>query len=442
MRPTAQRATVIAVVAGAIAAGGMVGPRVCGGARISPVDVPLPVARPQRCEQVTSGADLQAAVDRVPDGGALCLGDGTYFGPLRVPRAITVWGSGRAVIRSRGEGTTVRLSGRGAALLGLTVDGSGGRYDLEDAAVAVEADDVRVEGLRILRAVYGVLVSRARRVLVRGNVVVGTGEPALGLRGDGIRLWETRDSRVEGNSVSASRDVVIWYSPDNVVVGNRVAHGRYGTHLMYSSHCTVERNRYVDNMVGVFVMYTHDVLLRGNVIAESTGAAGMGLGLKDSGNITARGNTFARVTAGVYLDGSPNGDDEANTFEDNDFRLAQTAVVFHASQRNNSFLGNRFRDNRVQVAVEGGGDALGTRWESNSFDDYRGYDLDGDGVGDVPYEVRSFSSDLTSRHPALAFFASTPVLALVDAASHIAPLFSPQTILVDRRPRIRAQEGR
>lgn len=442
MRATAQRATVIAVVAGAIAVGATMGPRVCGGARVSRLDVTPPVARPPRCEQVASGADLQAAVDRAPDGGALCLADGTYYGPLRLPRTLTVWGSPRAVIRSRGEGTTVRIAGRGAALLGLTVDGSGGRYDLEDAAVHVSADDVRVEGVRVTRAVYGILVSGARRALVRGNVVVGTGEPALGLRGDGIRLWETRDSRVERNAVRASRDVVIWYSPDNVVAGNRVERGRYGTHLMYSSGCTVEGNRYVDNIVGVFVMYSHDVMLRGNVIAESTGASGMGLGLKDSGNITVRGNAFARVTAGVYLDGSPNGDDEANTFTGNDFRLAQTAVVFHASQRGNAFTGNRFRDNRVQVAVEGGGDALGTRWDGNAFDDYRGYDLDDDGVGDVPYEVRSFSSDLTSRHPALAFFASTPVLALVDAVSHIAPLFAPQTILIDRRPRVGAPEGR
>ena len=442
MRAAAQRATVLAVVAGAIAVGATMGPRVCGGARVSRLHTIPPSARPPRCEAVAAGAGLQAAVDRAPDGSALCLEDGDYRGPVRVARAITVWGSARAVVRSNGEGTTVRVAGRGASLLGVTVDGSGGRYDLEDAAVSVEADDVRVEGVRVVRAVYGILVSEARRVLVRGNVVVGTGEAALGLRGDGIRLWETRDSRVEGNAVSASRDVVVWYSPDNHVVGNRVEHGRYGTHLMYSSGCTVERNRFVDNVVGVFVMYSHNVTLRGNVIAEATGAAGMGLGLKDSGNLTVLGNTFVRVTAGVYLDGSPNGDDEANTFAGNDFQMAQTAVVFHSSQRGNTFTGNRFRDNDVQVAVEGGGDALGTRWEGNAFDDYRGYDLDDDGTGDVPYEVRSFSSDLTSRHPALAFFASTPVLALVDSVSHIAPLFAPQTILIDRRPRVGAMEGR
>ena len=38
--------------------------------------------------------------------------------------------------------------------------------------------------------------------------MLGPDEGPLGLRGDAIRLWETRDSLVEGNEVAGSRDVV------------------------------------------------------------------------------------------------------------------------------------------------------------------------------------------------------------------------------------------
>ncbi|MBW1875893.1 MAG: hypothetical protein JRI98_11075 [Deltaproteobacteria bacterium] len=50
------------------------------------------------------------------------------------------------MIRSSGEGTTIEMEADGCALLGVTVDGSGGRFDTLDAAVHVVADDVRVQG--------------------------------------------------------------------------------------------------------------------------------------------------------------------------------------------------------------------------------------------------------------------------------------------------------
>jgi hypothetical protein len=68
------------------------------------------------------------------------------------------------------------------------------------------------------------------------------------------------------------------------------------------------------------------------------------------------------------------------------------------------------------VRVDGGGDALGIEWDRNDWDDYRGYDLDGDGVGDVPYELRSLSNELRARYPDLAFFDGSPTVALTGTA--------------------------
>ncbi len=392
--------------------------------------------RPSGCRAVPVGTGLQQAIDAALPGAALCLERGTYTGALTIPRALTLWGPRDAVILSDGVGTTVHVTGAHTHLLGFTVDGSGGRYDLSDAAVNVEADDVEVAGLRIVRAVYGVLVQRAERAVVRENEITGINEQTLGLRGDAIRLWETRHSVVERNSVEHSRDVVVWYSPNNRVVGNVVRHGRYGTHFMYSSDNLVEGNVYLENVVGLFIMYSHGISVRRNLIAESSGGGGMGLGLKDSGNITVVSNVFVHDTVGVYSDGSPSTNGEVDVFEGNLFRLDETGVIFHASQQGNRFVRNSFRDVATSVAVEGGGDALETHWENNDFDDYQGYDLDGDGIGDVPYELRSLSSDLASRTPALDLLRGSPAMALVDLASHIAPLFESRTILVDRRPRM------
>jgi nitrous oxidase accessory protein len=398
-------------------------------------------ARPERCREIPAGARLQAEIDAASPGDALCLAAGVWPGPLRLARGVALFGPREAVIRSDGQGTTVRLEADGAALLGLTVDGSGARYDLLDAAVHVQARDARVEGVRVRNATYGILVERSERALVRGNEVTGDASAPLGLRGDGIRLWETRDSRVEDNLVRDSRDLVVWYSPRNRIARNRIERGRYGTHLMYSHQNRIERNLYLGNVTGVFLMYSREIEVSGNLIAGSGGAAGMGIGLKESGNVRVEGNLFLRDTIGAYIDASPLWPEDRNRFEGNVFRLGEAGVVFHAGQERNAFLRNDFRDNAVPVRVEGRGDALGVEWRGNFFDDYAGYDLDGDGKGDLPYQRVSLSSSLTAGAPALAFFAGTPALAAVEAIGRIVPIFLPTPLLVDPEPRMAPPGG-
>jgi nitrous oxidase accessory protein len=383
-----------------------------------------------------AGGDLQGALDAAPPGAALCLAPGAWRGPAVLRGPVTVWGPPEAVVRSSGEGTTLRLEGRGAALLGVSVDGSGGRFDLLDAAVHVSGRDARVEGIEIRNAVFGILVERAVDPIVRGNRVRGDPGQALGLRGDAIRLWETRGAIVEENQVRDGRDLVLWYASGNRLARNRIEGGRYGAHLMYSHDNAIEANVFAGNVTALFVMYSRGVEVRGNVFADSRGAAGIGLGLKESGNVHVEDNLVVHNTVGLYVDASPLWPDDRNVFAGNVFRLNEVAVGFLGIASHNAFRGNGFRDNAVQVRVEGGGDARGAVWQGNAFDDYAGYDLDGDGTGDVAYELRSLTSDLESRTPALAFFRGTPALAMTEAVGHAVPLLAPRLVLVDPAPRM------
>ena len=88
--------------------------------------------------------------------------------------------------------------------------------------------------------------------------------------------------------------------------------------------------------------------------------------------------------------------------------------------------------------MEGGGDALGTDWEGNDWDDYAGFDFDGDDIGDVPYELRSLSNELIEKYPDLQFLRGTPALRLTEALSYIVPLLRPQAVLVDKKPLMRS----
>lgn len=398
--------------------------------------------RPATCRVVEPGDDLQRVLAD-PAVATVCLAPGTHVGPVVIDRAVTVWGPPEAVLHARRPGSTVVITGAGAQLLGFTIDGAGGRFDQTDAGVHVsKARDIRIEGLSIIRAVFGISVEQCERVQVLRNAIHGSRDPAMGLRGDTIRLWETRDSRVEGNQIADGRDILIWYSRGNSIIGNRVEGGRYGFHFMYSHDSTVAGNQVLRAVVGVFAMYSRGIEIRDNVIGGASGAAGMGIGLKESGNIDVIDNRLIRNTSGIYIDSSPLQLGDHLLIARNELRLDDRAIVFHSSGHRVQIVDNDFIDNQTQTAVDGGGDALDVTWRGNHFDDYAGYDLDEDGVGDVAYELRSLSNQLTATTPSLALFRGTLALAMVDAATHLDPLYKPKSVLVDHEPRVAPRSPR
>lgn len=394
----------------------------------------IAVPAPPGCQPVAPGTSARDLA-RNP-GARLCLTPGRHQGPVVIGPGSVVWGPRDAVIDRREGGTVVEL-GTGATLLGVTVDGRGGVFDREDAAVRIVGDDTRVEGVTITNAVFGVLAERVARVTIRDNHVQGDRIGPMGIRGDTVRLWETSDSAVTGNVVEGGRDVVVWYSSGNRIEDNRISDARYGTHFMYSHRNRAARNHYLRDVVGVFVMYSHDVDLVDNIVRGAGGIAGMAIGLKDSGNVTIAGNALIQDHGGLYVDATPLQRDDTLTVTANLFGRCDAAIVLHGRGHGSRFEANDFIDNGAAVSVEGGGDAGDITWAHNYWSDYAGYDLDRDDTGDVAYELRSFEADLVDQTPALAFFADTPALAAAGIVTRLVPLYTPRMLLVDRAPRMR-----
>jgi len=241
---------------------------------------------------------------------------------------------------------------------------------------------------------------------------------------------------VADNVVEDGRDIVVWYSRGSRITGNRVDRGRYGTHFMYSDGSVVEDNRYRDVVVGVFVMYSRGVTLRRNVIAGASGAAGLAIGLKDSGDVAVENNVLVRDATGIFVDATPGRAGDRLTVRDNVVRQCDIGLAFHTTPDRTVIEANTLADNLLQVHAEAGVDPAAATWRGNYFGDYAGYDLDRDGTGDVPYASRSASEELVARHPNLAFFRGSAALGVVDAASALLPLWRPRTLLVDATPRM------
>ncbi|HEX7476385.1 MAG TPA: hypothetical protein VF331_01125, partial [Polyangiales bacterium] len=148
------------------------------------------------------------------------------------------------------------------------------------------------------------------------------------------------------------------------------------------------------------------------------------------------GNWIVANTTGVYLDGTPRAPQFPVHFTGNVFSLNDVALRFHGPSEGLFFKGNDFHENTLVAEVEGGGDALAASFRANHFTDYVGYDLDGNGTGDVAYQIKRLSGELTEAHPTLKFFEGTVAMGLVDAIARAVPVFSSRLLLVDPEPRV------
>lgn len=379
----------------------------------------------------TIGAALAAA----SPWDTVTVAPGVYRERLRVDRPAVLRGEGWPVVDGGGVGHVVEALAP-LEISGFVLRGSGQRVDTEDAGLMVRGAPARIEGNRLEDVFFGIYLKDAPGSLIRGNAVRGKPLP-FSRRGDGIRLWHSSRTRIAGNAVEETRDVVVYFSDGLSVEDNLVRGGRYGLHYMYSHHNSFRRNRFEGNQVGAFIMYSRDIELRENVFAAAEGMGGMGLGLKDSDRVRAEQNLLVGNAIGIYLDNSPTGRDVTNRFEGNLLLRNGTGVHLLPAVRGNEFRGNDFVKNRRPVAVAGGAaarQAAQNEWRGNYWTEYAGFDADGDGAGDTPFAHARLVDHLVSRHPDLQLFALSPALRLVDALSRFFPLLRPEPVAVDPAP--------
>ncbi|MCC6527982.1 MAG: nitrous oxide reductase family maturation protein NosD, partial [Polyangiaceae bacterium] len=398
----------LAIVLGAALGGAIAGLAVLAGALERPRALeplapdahgPIERAIPEGATVAHDEAELGALLADPEGPREIWLEGRVYRGNFTITgRPVALRGVGGTVLEGRGEGTVVTLEAEGASLENVTVRHSGRSHVQEDAGVKARARGVRIARVAVEDALFGIELSPCPGCTLERSSVVGA-EGDSELKGDGIKLWEAHGTVVRGCLVDRARDMVVWYSRGVVLEDNTVRRSRYGAHFMYSHDGSVLRNRFENDIVGVFVMYSSRLSIADNHMLGASGAAGVGIGFKESDGATLRGNVVAGNTTGVYLDRSPRSAAEPLEFTGNLFGANQVGVRFHGADVGLRFVRNDFRQNVALVEVEGGGSAQSVDFRQNHFSDYAGYDLDGDGVGDVPFQQKRLARDLTVAHP-------------------------------------------
>ncbi len=377
---------------------------------------------------------FQKLVDAAEPNSALVPAPGTYAGPIIVDKPMTIDGRNQVTIDAGGKGTVVVLDTDGATLKNLRLTNSGSSHNDIDAGVQLRGNFNVVKNNRIDDCLFGIDIQQSNNNLVKQNRI-SSKDVELGLRGDAIRLWYSFNNKVIDNEFNNSRDMVVWYSRDNVLSGNKGTGGRYSMHFMYSQYNLVENNEFRHNSVGIFLMYSDGVVLRGNNITHATGATGMGIGWKETSDVTVENNQVLYNAKGLYFDLSPFQPDTTNRIIGNLIAYNGVGIEFHDDAKfGNIFKGNAFRGNVTQVMGHAKARAVKNTWEGNHWDDYEGFDLDADGIGDTPYELYAYADRIWMDVPPARFFKGSPVLEVLDFLERLAPFSDPDLMLRDRQP--------
>ena len=374
---------------------------------------------------------LSAALRTAPPHARILVRAGRYReAPIRIEKPVTIEGQGWPTFVG-GDHEVFTITADSVTLRGLAIEQVTASA-AEDRA-AVRFSDVQactVEHLRLTDTFFGIYLAEVAGCRVRGNTIRGRGT-IQGLTGNAIHAWNSRDLLIEDNDLAGHRDgIYLEFTTASTIRRNRSNHHlRYGLHFMFSHRCDYTGNVFARNGAGVAVMFSDSVTMRDNHFERNWGSAAYGLLLKELRDSRIEGNRFSDNTVGLWTEGTSRVTVLGNQFEGNGWALR---VLGNATD--NLFQGNRFVGNSFDVGTAPGRNS--NLFEANYWDHYRGYDLDRDGYGDVPFQpVGLFSLFVQQNEPALILLHSF-FIDLLDLAERAVPALTPET-LVDRRPLMR-----
>jgi nitrous oxidase accessory protein len=381
---------------------------------------------------------LQARLDAAPRGSTVVIDGGTYNGPIVVRGPLTVVGRNRPLVEGGGVGSVVTIEGDDVVFRGFALRNSGRDVTEEAAGIKATGNRHRIQDNDIFDVYFGIHIGGGSGSVVEGNRIV-PGERHGARPGHGISVWNLNDGQVLRNRISEARDgIYLSFTERMLVSGNQITNCRYGMHSMYSQHATFEYNSATANLLGAALMMSDRLVLRGNRISQHReGAAAYGILLKDIGDLTAEDNQILSNRVGIYAEGVPSNSAREAVFTRNLIAGNEVGLALQSTAAL-TLTANRIAENLTDVRPLGRELSAGMRWSregrGNSWGQYRGFDADGDGIGDVPYRLEDAMDALVRRNPLMQALLYTPAHLAVEAAARMFPLYRQRPVLVDEHP--------
>lgn len=367
---------------------------------------------------------ISSALEAARTGDRIIVHAGTYREcPVVIRKSITLSGYGMPVLDARGEQEGILIEADSVTVEGFEIRNTGYSYIEDRAGIRVKRNKAfTIRNNRLILTFFGIYLEHARSGMIRNNAIIGKplGEANSG---NGIHLWYCADIDIENNLIRGHRDGIYFeFATDSRIRGNiSETNLRYGLHFMFSNDDIYTGNTFRDNGAGVAVMFSRRIHMLSNLFHLNWGQAAYGLLLKEIYDAEIRENIFQKNTIGIFTEGS-----NRIHYEDNDFLNNGWAVKVAGGCEKNDFIRNNFIGNSFDFAAIG--NMSSNRIEQNFWGDYSGYDLDRNGIGDVPYRPIKLFNYIVDQTPETIILMRSLLVEMLNFSEKVSPVLTPAEV--------------
>ena len=372
---------------------------------------------------------IKQALVLVKDGDTVMVYGGTYKeGNIIIDKKIVFLGKNNPTLDGEYKCEVLSVKADNVVVKGFRLLHSGVASLDDPCAIKVyNKRFVRIENNYLEDNFFGIYIQNGSNCLVKNNTIIAHGKEEQ-LIGNGIHCWKSTNLQIIANNIKGHRDGIYFEFVTNSVIWRNIStqNIRYGLHFMFSNDDDYISNIFNNNGAGVAVMFSKRVKMVNNTFEENWGDAAYGLLLKEISDGYIFNNHFIKNTAAIYLEGASRIKLEKNVFEANGWAMKVQASCMDNELVNNNFLGNTFD-------ISTNGSLVLNAYNSNYWDKYEGYDLDKNGVGDVPYHPLSLFAVLTEKNPSAMILFRSFMITLLDKSEKVLPSITPDNF-IDNTP--------
>lgn len=383
-----------------------------------------------RTVESSSVRDLQSVFDEAESGDTLFLKGLFKVSLLKVNKPLFIIGKDAEFVSKDGDEILV-IASDSVLVKNIVFKDVKASFLKDRAAIRLlEVQQVQVDNNQFINTFFGVYVQNSSNCIISNNTLQGKAGDEVHA-GNAIHIWKAERIEVINNVAEGHRDGIYFEFVDQSFISGNVSKNnmRYGLHFMFSNYDIYENNQFENNGSGVAVMFSKHIRMLNNTFKENWGGASYGILLKEISDGVMKHNRFELNTVGVYAEGANRIQIDSNVFVRNGKALDIKGNCMDNNILNNNFLGNTF-----EVLTNSKGNL--NFFEGNYWGQYSGYDLNKDGVGDVPHRPVNLFALITDKIPAASMLLHSPLVHGLDMAERIFPQLIPEQ-LIDKKPQMK-----
>lgn len=375
---------------------------------------------------------LKDAVSIATDYDTIDMKAGVYHEfELEITKPLVILAEENTWIDGDKKGEIIRVLSDHVTIDGLSIRNVGMSYTQDFSAVrVVKSKHFVLRNLYLETLFFGIYLEKSSHGKVYGNTIRGNAQSEHN-SGNGIHLWYSNYVEVYDNDISKMRDGIYFEFVDHSEIYNNLSTDnlRYGLHFMFSNDDSYNNNTFRRNGAGVAVMFSKRIKMIKNLFENNWGTASYGLLLKEINDATISENVFRKNTIGINIEGT-----NRITYENNDFENNGWALKVRGACYGNHFYRNNFMSNSFDVSYNS--KMNDNIFSENYWSEYSGYDLDKDGIGDVPFRPVNLFSYVVNRTPESIVLLRSLFIHLINFSEKVSPVFTPDK-LIDSKPRMK-----